>query len=768
MADTLRVDICYRPLRIGWAIKEGDVSAFRQAIRYSHALWGGKFNPVLIVDREDEAQRLIELFRIDFIWPLGDSEEVMNFSKKFTHLIQPFYGDSIFVKQEKWKSYSHLLDISNALSHWQSKPEWKSYKEQDFRVYEWENSDPLADVFLMQFGAYPAKEEIGEDYAQIVEHLLKPKKIKLASHTSIPADVMEHPNYASLARIGMQRDYVVRALWDTPGFYFGNAANLDDLISFWNIQASDISICFVDSINFDRYADLIPTLQQSLLSKMQHGHQVLNHRIGLWARNNHENIPPPFNSMEKLIYYRIDENFWHHKTVSPPTMHLGYASTLGVKGETNGIPRVNFALANKPFNEDVHFHSQQLVASISILEGLYGDEHHTFNVPFAPELNEFYARTMHFHYNKLRAEPERIGLVIAANEHDSFLCAIPVISLIERIFLMAGFESNLSNSGRIVKQLLTQLGGLQGARLFKIPGARQLIKQFGPRKAFTKEIAIDTIAGKKNGDLCGTFAAHTGLYLEQRPKNTKLTPPDVFNYMVSKGLYRMGIDLNCPKCSMTSWIALDALIQKPTCELCGHSYDASKQLVDSKWQFRRSGVLGSELNAQGAVPVVLTLQQLHTALHGTMGNCFYLPSVDLESKETVPKLKCEVDFVWMMNSRYPDRTVVILAECKDQGSKNPADFQNDFSNLNQIANHFPSHLFETYLLYVKLAPFTIDEIKIAKSINGTNRNRVILLTARELEPYNIYEKLHAEIGITSYMQTAKDMAEVTAQIYFNN
>jgi hypothetical protein len=24
MADTVRVDVCYRPLRIGWAVREGD------------------------------------------------------------------------------------------------------------------------------------------------------------------------------------------------------------------------------------------------------------------------------------------------------------------------------------------------------------------------------------------------------------------------------------------------------------------------------------------------------------------------------------------------------------------------------------------------------------------------------------------------------------------------------------------------------------------------------------------------------------------------
>ena len=39
MADTLRVDVCYRPLRIGWAVRQGDSVAIRKAMQYSHALW---------------------------------------------------------------------------------------------------------------------------------------------------------------------------------------------------------------------------------------------------------------------------------------------------------------------------------------------------------------------------------------------------------------------------------------------------------------------------------------------------------------------------------------------------------------------------------------------------------------------------------------------------------------------------------------------------------------------------------------------------------
>ena len=67
--ETVRVDISYRPLRIGYAIKAGDMEAFRAAARFSFALWGGRFNPIIVVDEPQEADSLIDVFRVDMILP---------------------------------------------------------------------------------------------------------------------------------------------------------------------------------------------------------------------------------------------------------------------------------------------------------------------------------------------------------------------------------------------------------------------------------------------------------------------------------------------------------------------------------------------------------------------------------------------------------------------------------------------------------------------------------------------------------------------------
>ena len=73
-----------------------------------------------------------------------------------------------------------------------------------------------------------------------------------------------------------------------------------------------------------------------------------------------------------------------------------------------------------------------------------GDDQYTFHPPYVPEWNEFFARRVHFHYAKLRVEPERISIIIDAADHDSFLYGLPVSSLVEQLFTSVGLRAKLS------------------------------------------------------------------------------------------------------------------------------------------------------------------------------------------------------------------------------------------------------------------------------------------------------------------------------------
>lgn len=722
-------------------------------------MWGGRFNPVIPIDDLEQAKNLVELFRLDFVLPIGASEEVQAFPARFPHLKNPLFPASLFVNGMAGSKHARILDIKNTLVALGDSAELKAIKDQGFRLYSWAPDDPLADVFLATFGAYPEAATIGIDYREVVSSVFDGADTRLEPQAPIRADALEHPAAGYLSRHRLTRHYSTRAGWDFPGFYVGDAADFDDLAAYWNIRAADIPVIFIDRNHVARFAELIPAWErtaQELVARRPNFQQ----RLAMWTRNQNPEADLQIFGGRINSICQIHNHSWQGGGINPPMMYLGDAQVLGSISGSENRPRVTFKLDDKPFSGDRWFYQQHLVASLAFGVGL-GDDHFTLEPPYVPELNEAFSRAMHVDYRKLRVEPERVGLVIDAADSDGFITALPVAELFEHIFDLAGFSAKPSNGGLIARQLITHLGGLQGARVFKIPGVRRLLKTYGPRDVFTRHGAVQLIGGKDPENPGAKFDDHQSLYIEPRPIGTKLSPPDVFAYLVEKGLFRIGAELKCPACRLATWTPIDTLKQSMVCELCGSAYDATRQLLAEKWSYRRSGVLGVERNTQGAVPVALTLQQLD-ANGIPLNDRLYMPSLDLTPRDGTDPV--EIDLVWMTSRAPRELPAIILGECKDRHKGIDRD---DIENLRRVAEALPRHRFRPYFLLVKLGSFTADEIALARTLNTEYEYRVIMLTARELEPYHFFERTKQEFPhIDEYGASPEDLARVTAQIYF--
>jgi hypothetical protein len=776
--DTISVNIAYRPLRICWAIKAGDHAAFREAVRINHALWGGRFNPIVIVDRASEACALVEAFRADFVQPLGGSDDVKAFAAKFKHLIHPFLHDGVFMGYGQ-EARAQVLDVQNAMVFARDTAEWKQIQERKPRIYKWASEDPLADVFLIQLGAYPDKASIDIDYELMFKEALGASEVVIEPDTSLPADLFDHSSIAYLSRHGIRRHHSIHSHWDYHGFYLGDPSNLDDLVAFWNLRAADLGLMFVDRSRTERYAQQIPAWKSYTAELLTRRRNREDQKYAIWWRSNHmddagdmDTLRAPFGS-EPCTVCCVDEHLWSGMNLRPPMMHFGEVASLGVLVTDGDKPKISFGLNDRPYANDSWFHTQHLVASVSFLGGPLGRDDFTLDPPYIPELNEFYARAMHFLYNRLRVESERIGLIVDAADSDSFVYALLTAELFKRIFALAGFTAKLSAGGLIARQLLAQLGGLQGGRVFKIPGVRRLLKTHGPVSSFSEGAALQLIGGKDDDNPDAKFTDYKNLYLEPRESGVSLTKGHVFSYLVGKRLFRIGSDLNCPHCQLKSWFQIDDLRQRVSCQMCGETFDATNQLIGSRWAYRRSGVLGAERNALGAVPVVLALQQLDTNLRLGLQRRSYSVSIDLTPTREQLSNPCEVDFVWLMPSRYPERTIVIIGECKDRGQSPDAGGDggtinaNDITNLRAVADSFPRERFEVYILLAKLCAFSPTEIELARSLNGEHELRVIMLTDRELEPYRLFKRTEKFFKIDRYSMSPADLARATVAIFLD-
>jgi hypothetical protein len=213
-------------------------------------------------------------------------------------------------------------------------------------------------------------------------------------------------------------------------------------------------------------------------------------------------------------------------------------------------------------------------------------------------------------------------------------------------------------------------------------------------------------------------------------------------------------------CELDNWIYIDDARTVSLCEYCGTDFNITPQLRDRDWAYRRSGLFGRNDDQGGGIPVALTLHQLHTALRGNV--LAFTTGTELEPIGA-KILKCETDLVMIVDSRPDQRPQVVIGECKSHGTITAE----DANKLAQVADVLDATGdCDAFVVFSKTRSFSPDEIEICKAAQGPFRPRVILLSVRELEPYQIYESAEKEFEVKRFVSSLQDMAQATVKIYF--
>ncbi|HKR32997.1 MAG TPA: hypothetical protein VJT08_21130, partial [Terriglobales bacterium] len=247
--------------------------------------------------------------------------------------------------------------------------------------------------------------------------------------------------------------------------------------------------------------------------------------------------------------------------------------------------------------------------------------------------------------------------------------------------------------------------------------------------------------------------------IEKRTPGRALKPEDAFLYLLKQGVFRVGLSLKCPNCSLDFWIPLDDIATETTCEYCGLHFNITPQLRDRDWAYRRTGLFGKDDHQQGSIPVALTLQQLDTVLHG---RSLYMTNMNATPK-TAGIETCETDFVVLHQEMLGGKPSIVIGEAKTRDEIT----EEDVRKMSRLADALPEKRVKSFILFSKLAAFTPEEINRCRAAQLSSRRRVILLSERELEPYHIYERTAKEFTIDRSVTSLDDLAEATNDVYFD-
>ena len=305
----------------------------------------------------------------------------------------------------------------------------------------------------------------------------------------------------------------------------------------------------------------------------------------------------------------------------------------------------------------------------------------------------------------------------------------------------------MSQPGLLATKIIEKLDGIEGGRVFKIRGVRELIQDLKPDQSVTRSEAKCTILSN------GQFKKHEGLYIEARAREEKkLTTDHVFDFLLRHGFFRGGLELSCDDCNLRNWLSLREIDDVWECDYCGgRNLTALHLRHRGDWQFRKSGLFAKDNNQEGAIPVILTL-------------LVFLRIMDMSEFVWTTALKldppgCETDFC-VLNYRESGGIEIAVGECKSGGGQID---QRDVDNLKKVREKLTS-AGECYVTFAKTADgFTPDEVALLTEVADQDIP-MILLTNREMEPYEPYMEDESDVP-EKYVHSLGEMARNSMKRY---
>ncbi len=746
---TTTLYIKYRPIRIGFLIRDSSTDDLIKAAQINTLLWGGIYNPVIPVSSTNInfSKQLLDIFSVDVLYATSHTKEIDVLIKDNPFLRDPsHYAENIFY--EDWDTKKNILgylDTINIVAHYWEK-EFKN-KPEDFKsdcsLVNWEESDPCNNLFSILFGYISTSLNLKEDFRNAFLKGLRSKVVNIGLQNTIDSSITKsitpiHATALELSGFG--------GTWRGNGIYVGSSNNFIDLLNFWNLRASGLLIEFFPRDQLQRFDEFIKGYLKGL-DEMPNRNPNIEDWICVYYSANHEDVQKvvkEYQGTKRFLFSHCSDDIWNGLNIKPASFYFGSQQTLANVDVSYERYNVSVALPEMKFlnaERNRNVSSQQLVVSVDALSE-FAYPGHTLKPPFIRKLNEVYSRSIAFDPWRIRSEKDGIGVIIKAYESSLSLYPINDQILIQKVFELAGFKATTSQAGLLAKQIIQGMKDdfpLEACRVFKITGVRKLLTS--PKTARGSKI-LRSEATKIIWE--NNFLKFQNLFIETR-NHQKLGANEVFDYLVKKKIFapklkfiyrfiRKRSEFKCRNCGLKEMILIANYENEWICPYCRFNHfmpefigEDFQSRANKYWQFSRSGLFAKDNNQEGAIPVIISL--LTFARIFSSYKLFYSTSLNLENSR-----RCEIDFCILQSERSSNIQIGI-AECKSEGQKID---QRDVDNLKAVQDKLQDINLECYIIFAKTADiYDEDEIKLFESLKA-ERRRFIILSNKELEPYHPY------------------------------
>jgi hypothetical protein len=210
---------------------------------------------------------------------------------------------------------------------------------------------------------------------------------------------------------------------------------------------------------------------------------------------------------------------------------------------------------------------------------------------------------------------------------------------------------------------------------------------------------------------------------------------DLYSYLLSKGVFKLGLRMQCSSCLRNSWFPLEVVENTFTCPKCLESFLAVGNLDAATWCYKTAGPFSVPNYADGAYAVLLSLEFFSDHYIHTIRTTPVLSF----TAEAPDKKRIEADFAlfWEESIFGENRDGLLFGECKTYTHFT----DDDFGRMQYLAKTFPGAV---------LVFCTLRKVLSKREIAGLTRvakagrkywkserpiNPVLILTGTELLNY---------------------------------
>jgi len=704
--DSYHASVKLRPTRIGFLVNPRDMASVKRIMKICTCLWGGSLNPIIPVFQrppkdwryeQSENVRGYGIARgyIKFFEPDVYVEAEQGMLEKLglenlrertidTHIVG--LGEFFTSDMRSFHDVSFGLSVLEVLRH-KFKVERKFQLKHDSKsiLVPANRSNGASEVI---FGCYPNDETL-QYLQQGYKDVFEPDVI--ASPIEGWREVFENGANTPLktTREGISLD---RTWNDDVVLYFFDPRKSTDLIDLWNMRLEPSPLIPVPISWANELSD---TLSKIIVSEnrpvrgnpsgiMHHATVEFSRSVGEeYADSMLEDLfESPCRKLLSVKHWR--NSVWRKKQENggPNFERMTYtynehSSKLNVdeEGHTEIEP------LSPEFADQYGGHYARWVNVISI--GTYGHSQWATILPFNT-FSRGWPNISHFDRFSISTEgwafPQKyknMSKSIQLTTGD-----IAIISWLET----KNIKAQLSEPGRIAKQIIACLGGLWDLHVLKNPETLKLLNTMARpirRRSNNLEIVEETFSDRS----CDIkkWIDHASRRREQNSM-----PRISVDDFTKRNVLRIGIETICTHCQQANWKGLDAIDYSVNCERCLNSYSfpqSNLQKNNKNWKYRVIGPFSIHDYSRGSYAALLTIKTLNDIRFGR-DSITYSTALDLKFDGQ----KAEVDFAaWLgpdsawWAPKYPE---FFIGEAKSFAGE--AIKKKDIDQLKLVAKKLPS------------------------------------------------------------------------------